>query len=84
MPSSGKIIAINRKNSFYAVRTEDGDITVFELMDSYTPELGDEVTGNLDSLGSESFFNVTQKHGFSVFVQDAHCSDSRAECMLRL
>jgi hypothetical protein len=80
----GKIIAINRKTGFHAVRTEDGDITVFELLDSEMPELGDEVTGALDSLGSETLFNATQKHEFSVFVQDAHCSEVRAKRMLNL
>jgi len=80
---NGKIIGINRRNGFHAVRTEDGDITVFELLDSVTPELGDEISGNLDTMGSEELTNISQQEDFSVFIQDAHCSDTRAAELLR-
>lgn len=78
----GTIIAIDRKSGFHAIRTEDGDTTVFELLDSEQPKIGDEVVGSLDSLGSETLFNVTQQQKFDVFIEDAHCSDSRARALL--
>lgn len=78
----GRIIAINRRNGFHAVETEDGDFTVFEMQDSHEAALGDVVSGALDTLGSESLSNVTQQEEFDVIVQDAHCSKSRALTLL--
>lgn len=79
---NGEIIGINLRTGFYAVRTSEGDITVFELIDSCVPEKGDLVSGALDSLGSETFVNISQQHSFDVFVQDAHCSEARAADLL--
>lgn len=80
---NGTIIAINRRNGFHAVRTEDGDVTVFELLDSVEPELGDAVSGALDSPGSEDLFNITRQESFSVFIQAARCSDASAAHLLK-
>lgn len=80
---NGTIIAINRRNGFHAVRIEDGDVTVFELLDSVELELGDSVSGALDSSGLEELFNITQRQAFSVSVEAVHCSDSIAAHLLK-
>lgn len=74
----GQIIAINTRNGFHIVRTEDNDFTVFEMQDSHEAALGDWVSGALDTLGSELLRNETQEEDFDVIVQAAHCSKSRA------
>jgi len=79
----GTITTINHRTGFHAVLTEEGDITVFELVDAAQPEIGDAISGALDSLGSETLKNLSQGASFDVFIQDAHCSDSRAKHLLK-
>ena len=76
---NGTIIAINRINGMYAVQIEDGGVTVFELTDSHEAERGDVITGELQTLGSE-----TQQESFEAYIQDAFCSDSRWRALLSL
>lgn len=79
---NGIIAAINPRIGFYAVKLEDGEFAVFELLDSHEPAHGDSLSGALDSLGSETLLNVTQRTRFDVFIQDTHCSEARARQML--
>ena len=81
---NGIIVAINPRNGFYAAKLESGEFAVFELVDSHEPELGDAVSGELEALGSETLLNETQRTRFDVFMQDTHCSESRARQMLNL
>lgn len=78
----GSIIDINRRNGMHAVRMEDGTCTVFEMFDSHEAECGDVVTGNLQTLGSETLTNETQQEEFDAIIQDAFCSDSRWRALL--
>ncbi len=78
----GTIIAINNRNGFHAVRTEEGDITVFEMTDTHEATVGDTIAGDLHALGSEQLRNVTQGEEFSAYIQDAFCSDRRAAELL--
>lgn len=79
----GKIVAANARRGMYAIELETGEHTVFELLDSCTPELGDVISGALESLGGETFSNLTQRHAFEVFVQDIHASRAGAAAQLR-
>lgn len=50
--------------------------TIFESLDSMEPRIGDEVAGDLESLGSGDFTIAGRK--VSVVVECFHCSRSIA------
>lgn len=75
------VIAINTKKGFVAVSTENG-ITVFELLGGYEVEIGDVISGNLDSLGGETFINETQSEEMDVYVQGIRCTESNARQLM--
>lgn len=81
---NGTIIAINRINGMHAVRIEAGSVTVFEMTDSHEAAAGDVITGELQTLGSETLTNKTQLESFEAYIQDAFCSDSRWRKLLNL
>lgn len=67
----GTISAINHNRGMVAVKTEDGDFSVFELLGGDSVELGDEVYWKDDtSLGSTKLQNITQGEVFGVFFQN--------------
>jgi hypothetical protein len=52
MPN-GTVILIGKKNaSVIAVRIDDGEYTVADLLGSWVPELGERVSGALDGVGT--------------------------------
>jgi hypothetical protein len=68
---TGIVFAINHNRGMVAVKTEDCDFSVFELLGDDSVELGDEVSWKDDtSLGSTWLRNVTQEETFEVFFQD--------------
>lgn len=79
----GVIVAMNRRKGFYAVRVDDGGITVFEMLDSHEPEVGDVISGRLDVHMGERLYNETQRERFDVYIQGVHCSDSAATALMR-
>lgn len=74
----GVVSLINRRNDRIAAFIEDEGFTVFELLGGYSIEIGDIVSGNLDSHGGETFRNLTQLEDMDVYVQAIHCSKSVA------
>lgn len=76
-----KVIAINHKKDVVAVATANG-ITVFELLGGYEVELGDVISGRLESLGSEIFRNETRQENLDVYVQGIHCSPQNARQLI--
>jgi hypothetical protein len=75
----GAIAMLNLKRGMAAVLTEDGDYTPFEIIDSHEPELEDTIRGDFNSLGSETFMNVTQGESFDVFVEEINSSKQIAK-----
>ena len=71
----GRIVLANPRKGRYAVAMDRGD-TIFELLDSTEPQVGDEVVGDLESLGGEDLTIAGRK--VSVFVECFHCSRSIA------
>lgn len=76
-----KVIDINNKRGFVAVETANG-ITVFELLGLYEVELGDIISGNLESLGDRTFRNETRQESLKVYVQGIHCSPQNARQLM--
>ena len=78
----GVIELINHNQGMIAVSTESGEFSVLELVGGYTPELGDVICGNLESLGSEEVRNHTQEEIWDVYIQDIHGSKATAAKMI--
>lgn len=74
----GTIKFINHKRGLVAVQTENGDFTVFELLGGYTVELGDVISGDLETHAGETLKNLTQDEEMDVFIEDYFCSPAYA------
>jgi hypothetical protein len=70
----GTVVIINRQTGLFAVRLEDGDFSVLELLDGSELEPNDVLAGELDALGGEDINNVTHSRTMSVFGQTGRCS----------
>ena len=74
----GKIAFANRHRGRYAVLTDDGDYTIFELLQLTDVAVGDLVTGDLHAVGGEDF-SIGGSSGVSVFVENCHCLPALAQ-----
>lgn len=63
--------------SFYGER-----VTVIEILVNYYLEVGNIIKGNLDSLGRESLYNVSQDEEIDVFVQEIYASKEIMESLV--
>lgn len=66
-----------------AVKTENDEFSVVEVIDSYFPELGSIVSGPLEELGEETLKCLNDGIEFDVCIQDIHSSHLNAKQMLR-
>lgn len=73
---------INARTGIVAAQTDAGDYAVFELSGDEM-EIGDVVEGDLQSLGGETYLNVTQRHRIDVFVQAIQCTRQNATDLVR-
>lgn len=73
---NGVIAMANAGRNRYAVETDNGGFTIFELLEGATLEVGERVRGDLESVGSETF--SVEGRACSVFVENYHCSASNA------
>lgn len=69
----GKVVLMNPRRGMAALMTEDGDYTSFEILGSDL-ELGDILSGNLEALGGETWYNETQLEEVDVYVEDIYGS----------
>ena len=74
----GKIAFINPNIGWVAIFTTDNSYTVAEVLESYTPELGEIVTGNLNNLGEETLYIESTNEVISVFIQDIYVDRQEA------
>lgn len=77
----GRVIGIDVRKGFFAIKT-DGGITVAETLEGPNVEMGDIISGNLESEGGETFINETQGIKTSVFVQGTQCTPEFAKHLL--
>ncbi|MBO8169332.1 MAG: hypothetical protein H0Z35_09145 [Thermoanaerobacteraceae bacterium] len=80
----GTVAIINHKIGWIAVLTENNNFTIAEVLEYSLPELGDIISGNLESLGSETFYNNTKEEEFDVFVQDIYADFTQAKKQLEV
>lgn len=67
----GKVVGLNK--DLCAVQVSSG-ITVFEIIGGHVTEIGDIISGNLESVGRESLYNETKHEKIDVFIEDWSCS----------
>lgn len=77
----GTVRRVSRTNGFAAIETSAGDYTIVEVL-SGELEPGDEVEGDLRSLGSRTLRKLPSGQPLSVFIQDCYASAARASQLL--
>ena len=65
----GKVALLNIKRGMAALITESEDFTTFELHGNEV-EIGDIISGDLESLGGATWYNETKMENIDVFVED--------------
>ncbi len=78
----GKVRAINQQKGFIAVEIDGNEFSVIELLGEYGVEIGDVISGNIESLGRETVINKTQLEEMDVFIQDCHCDIQRVRQLM--
>ncbi len=63
------VVSHIQSNGFVEIKA-DTFVSVVELLGGYEVEIGDEIRGNLDSLGGEELYNISQDEQMDVFIQD--------------
>lgn len=79
----GIVKYINTHNGLCAIELESNNFTIFEDFDQGF-EVGDHVTGNLEDLGGETLFNVTQGIYVDGFIENIGCSINHLRQQLKL
>lgn len=74
----GKIVFANHHSRRYAVLTDDGDYTLFALLQVADVAVGDFVTGNLNAVGDVDF-SIGGSSGVSVLVENCRCQPAVAQ-----
>ena len=75
---NGQITFINQRRGMAAVLTSNGGFTVIELLGGYDVQIGDVVSGDLESHGGETIYNNTQMESMDVYIQGIHCTKQNA------
>ncbi|TGL59508.1 hypothetical protein [Leptospira sarikeiensis] len=78
----GIVEAISKINGFLAVKTEFGEYSIVEVLSGISIEVGDKISGNLESLGGEDLLHESGEV-FGGFIQDYHCDQQRAVFLLK-
>ncbi len=68
----GKVAFANLQHRRYAVLTDDGDYTLFALLQVAEVAVGDFVTGNLTAVGDVDF-SIGGSSGVNVLVEKCRC-----------
>lgn len=79
----GKVYLINHNKGWIAILTENDQFSIVEVLEMFLPDIGDIISGNLESLGGETLFNVTQKENMDVYIQDIFADKKSASRQLQ-
>lgn len=77
----GEVVLVNPENGMAALMVDGGGYTSFEVLGGEV-ECGDVISGDLESLGGETWRNETQMEDLDVFVEDIHGSRSTARQLI--
>jgi hypothetical protein len=79
---NGRVVGINCNKGFIAIDTGSG-ISVVELLGGYDVEMGDKISGDLEALGGESLYNISQQEEMDTYIQGVGCSRESANRLMR-
>lgn len=79
----GVVTMINPRKQFLAVKTPSDEYSVVEVLETHIPELGDELSGELEYLGSETLMNLTKGEALEVSIQEIYCDKASALRLLQ-
>jgi hypothetical protein len=77
--TSGKVVAINRKRGMFIAQLDTDLYSLIEIFDSYDAELGTELKGNMDDVGSCQIYDLDSDTSFEGIVQIACCTLAHAQ-----
>jgi len=78
----GIVKYVNIKNGLCAIELQTNNFTIFEDLDENL-SVGDIVTGNLESLGSETLYNETEETEVNGFIENIHCGENQLRNQLK-
>lgn len=80
----GIVKMINPKRGMIAVEVDTNDLTVVEILEiTCAVEIGDVISGNLDSHGGEKLVNLSKNEKMDVFIQGSGCTPQNARNLMR-
>ena len=80
----GSVISMSPDRGKYVIENEQGEFTVFELINSTSGiEIGDEIVGSLDLMGKQKLENITKSGILNVSIIDIRPTQKRAEKLLK-
>ena len=68
----GKVVLLNPRKAMAALLTENGEYTSFAILRGCDVELGDIMSGELESFGSETWHNETKSEKVEVMIEDIY------------
>ena len=77
------VIALNSVRGMVVVETDEGSYSAIELIGGYDVELGDILSGNLETEGSKNIRNVSQAEEMDVYVHGVYPMKGPAIEMIR-
>jgi hypothetical protein len=78
----GIVKMINSLRGMIAVEVDGNDFTVIEILEmSCAVEIGDVISGNLDSHAGETLMNLSKNEKMDVFIQGVNCTLKNAQDM---
>lgn len=79
----GVVVHHEHSLSFIVIRDPVGEFTIAELLGGYDVEKGHVISGDLHSLGGETFINETEDEEIDVFVQGYGLSEQQVIQMIQ-
>ncbi len=77
----GIVKLLNPKRGMAAIETSNG-YTVFEILGDYDVEIGDEISGDLDAHGGETFKNISKEEDIEVYVEAIQATEQNARQLI--
>ncbi|OAT23532.1 hypothetical protein M977_00441 [Buttiauxella gaviniae ATCC 51604] len=74
----GTVVHHEKRIGYIVIRDPMGEFTVAELLGGYDVEKGHVISGDLHSLGGETFTNETEEEEIDVFVQSYGMSEQQS------
>ncbi len=78
----GKISNINYRTGLAAIKVSEDCFSIFEMMGTMM-EVGQEVSGDLESKGTVTVKNLTRNLDMEIYILETRCNSLRATELLQ-